>query len=122
MAGWSSFPQYGICCIGVAAYVFRESWVSRCRATYEDSPMNPRTIYLKLIQRVQLLNQVHVPRNTSKNIQIHVLETLGISRKPTRIQRGLWCKWDKPSPGWFKLNIDGSAKGENSSGGGIIKD
>lgn len=22
-------------------------------------------------------------------------------------RRGPWCKWDRPSPGWVKLNIDG---------------
>lgn len=34
---------------------------------------------------------------------------------------GLWCKWDKPSPGWLKLNVDGSAKGGEITGVGIVR-
>lgn len=47
---------------------------------------------------------------------------MGIPRQPTRIERGLWCKWDRSIPGWFKLNKDGSARGELTAGGGIIRD
>lgn len=108
--------------IGVAAYVLREIWVARCRATYDDTPISVRDICLKVNQHVQLLNLIHSPKKPSKNIHLYMLETLGLDRKPPRIHRGLWCKWDKPSPGWFKLNVDGSAKGDAISGGGIIRD
>lgn len=40
MEGWFAWSQYGICRIGVAAHIFPVVWVARCRATYDESPMN----------------------------------------------------------------------------------
>lgn len=105
--------------IGVAAYIFWVVWVARCSATYEDSTMSSRSIWLKVTQQVSWLNILHAPQKDSTRTM--VLETLGVSQKVTRIRQGLWCKWDKPNPGLFKLNLDGLAKGEDSLGGRIIR-
>lgn len=121
MARCNSNSQYGLCRLVVAAYIFRELWVARCLATYEDAPRNSRSICRKITHRVQLLNLVHDPKKSSSNRHLCIVEILGINRRPPRSRRGLWCKWDKLSPGWFKLNIDGSARSGESSGGGIIR-
>lgn len=46
---------------------------------------------------------------------------MGINLKAIQIKCGVWCKWDKPSPEWFKPNIDGSVRDGNVTGGGIIR-
>lgn len=117
MAGWNSSTQYRICRIGMAVYVFKELWVARCRAKFEDHPMNSRSIYLKVMQMVQPLILVHTPKCASKLLQVQKLETLGITPKQLGFDVEFGANEISPAPGWFKLNIDGSAKGENSSGG-----
>lgn len=62
LAGHSESSQYGMCCIGIAAYIFREVWVARCRTTYDEIPMNVREVCLKVKHRVHLLNLVHMPQ------------------------------------------------------------
>lgn len=37
-------------------------------------------------------------------------------------KKWLCCKWDKPSQGWFKLNVDGSAIDGVITGAGIFRD
>lgn len=54
-------------------------------------------------------------------LQKVIIEHLGIYKHPTRVKRRIWCKWDSPSPGWFKLNVDGSARGNLTTGGGVIR-
>lgn len=44
-----------------------------------------------------------------------------IKRYQNPLKRGSWVKWDKPLSGWFKLNIDGSAREELITGGGIVR-
>lgn len=96
--------------------------MAQCRATYEDAPMNSHFICSKVTSKVQLHTLAHIPSKPSLNNHRHIIETLRIRFQPSQTRRGRWCKWDKPSPGWFKLNIDGSAKDDESAGGGIIRD
>lgn len=37
-------------------------------------------------------------------------------------KKGRWYKWDNPPLGWFKLNIDGSARGDLITKEGVIRD
>lgn len=85
----NSESQYGLCRIAVAAYILREIWVVRCRATYDDTPMSAPDICLKINQQVQLLNLILSSKIPSKNIHLYMLEALGIDRKPPLIRRGL---------------------------------
>lgn len=48
------------------------------------------------------------------------MNIMGVNINSIRQRRGTWCKWDRPPSGWCKLNIDGSAQEDGSSGGGII--
>lgn len=112
MAPFKPSSQYGICRLGVAVYVLREIWVSRCRATLDGTSMRARDICLKVMYRTQILTLVNKPKAPSLQ-QAIVLSTIGISREPIRKKKGRWCKWDKPSPGWFKVDVDGSEHGGN---------
>lgn len=95
MAGWSASIQYGMCRIGVAAFIFREIWVARCRATYDEYPMNMREICLKVTRKIQMVNLVHISRPSANKLHLHILETLRITPKNYRVPRGIWCKWDR---------------------------
>lgn len=107
MSSVSESLQYGVVRLGVAAYIFRDIGVVRCCATFEGSTMHAHQICLKVLYRVQSLNLVTYPKQSSSRLQNHVLDLLGISTNPTKVKRGKWCKFEKPSPGGFKLNIDG---------------
>lgn len=107
--GRSSSTQYGMCRLGTAAYILREIWVARCQATYEDIPMNSNDICRKVVWRVQNLNLIHFPKKKSSPIHTHIMGIIGISPKPVTVHRVLWCKWERPDSGWFKLNIDGAS-------------
>lgn len=121
MSTTSSSSHYGVCRLGVTAYILRKIWVSRCHANFEGTRMSARQVCLKVMFRVQLLSIGSVPKNMTSGPQSIVLSTMGISRQSVRTKKGRWCKWDKPSPGRYKLNIDRSARGEVATGGGIVR-
>lgn len=83
--------------------------------------MSAQGIWLKVIRRTQLLNLVTSPKKPSSTIQLFIMDILGINRTHISIKCGLWCKWKRPSPGWFKLNVDGSARAGNITGGGVLR-
>lgn len=117
MAGTPGTSQYGIARIFCSAYIFREIWVARCNATYDEDQMSAQIICSKVLNRIRTLSLVVNPKRGSTALQISIIEQLGIRKQPTRIKRGIWCKWDRLSPGWFKLNVDGSVKGGFTTGG-----
>lgn len=45
-----------------------------------------------------------------------------MTRKYIRQKKGGWFRWESPEPGTFKLNIDGSAKDDVNTEGGIVRD
>lgn len=122
MAPVTNSSQYGMCRASVAAYITLEIWVARCAATFEGTPMKARSICLTVFRRVQLLNLIHIPKQNSAPIQVSLLAIMGINQAKIRHKPGRWCKWDKPSPGWFKLNVDGSAIAGVITGGGVVRD
>lgn len=83
--------------------------------------MSARNICFKVVNRIRLMSLVVKPKGGFNALQVAIIERLVIRKQPTLIKRGMWCKWDKPSPGWFKLNVDGSARGETTTGGGVIR-
>lgn len=118
MVGSSTTSQYEIVKRACSAYIFREIWVSRCSATYDDGHMSARTICVKMLNRICTLNLVVSPKRGSTEPQFCMIEQMEITKQPTWLKRGIWYKWDRPSPGWFKLNVDGSARDDFTIGGG----
>lgn len=121
MVGCSVSSQYGMNRIGIAAFIFREIWVARFRATYDNYTMNVREICLKVTRKTQLVNLVYNSKPPSNKLNVHILESMRIMPNDLHVRRGIWCKWDRPPRGWYKLNIDGSVRGNGSAGGGIIR-
>lgn len=72
--------QYGVCSRSVAAYILREIWVSRCRATFDGDPMHARSICVTIMKKVRLINLLLVPKSQSLPIQENILAIIGISR------------------------------------------
>lgn len=84
--------------------------------------MNARTIARRIIYRVQLNSLIFKPKKPSTFIQRNILGIIGINSKTIQTKRGAWYKWETPNPGWYKLNIDGSARLGICTGGGIIRE
>lgn len=82
--------------------------------------MNARGIVLRVIKHIQMTAFLYLPPKPNSRIQDHVLGILGIPTRRPEIKREVWCQWSKPRG--YKLNFDGSAKENDSSGGRIIKD
>lgn len=117
-----NLSQFDICRAGIASFSLWEIWVARCAATFDGTVMKARRICLKVISQVQLFSIIHLPKNPSSRIQMHILGILGIQAKQRRIKRGTWCCWSRPSRGRHKLNVDGSARNGEITGGGIVRD
>jgi hypothetical protein len=52
------------------------------------------------------------------------VEELGLQPSVLQCRHSQVVRWQRPSPGWIKLNVDGSAQGNLSplGGGGICRD
>lgn len=101
--------------------ILREIWVARCKATYDEGNMNVPNICNRVTNRLCTLSLVISPHRGSTALQSVSIEQLRVAIQPTRSKKGLWCKWDHPSPGWFKLNADGSARGSIACGCRVIR-
>lgn len=55
-------------------------------------------------------------------MHIHVLGIIGLQHKEVRLKKGTWCRWVRPSRGRYKLNVDGSARNGEITGGEVIRD
>lgn len=84
--------------------------------------MNARTICILVFRRVQQINLIFAPRRCSTLVQENTLAIMGINRSQIRSKPDIWCKWERPPPGWFKLNSDGLAIHGIITGGGVMLD
>lgn len=112
--------QFDFIKAGIAAFAFWELWVFRWDATYDGRQMNGKRICMKVIARVQLLSLTFNPSKPSTNLQIHIMGIIGLQPKLIREKRGTWCRWERPLLS-CKLNIDGSARGDDITGGGVLR-
>lgn len=51
-----------------------------------------------------------------------VMDTLRVPRLLGRMSRGRWVSWTEPKQDSYKLNTDGSKKGDKTTGGEVIRD
>lgn len=47
---------------------------------------------------------------------------IGVQARSVRIKRGEWCQWKRPRRARYKLNVDGSARNDYITCGGVIRD
>ncbi|KAL3635943.1 hypothetical protein CASFOL_020490 [Castilleja foliolosa] len=98
-----------------------EIWKSRCKARYEDIPMNSCSIIKKVEKNVQWLNLIANPKGESTKWEKKFLNRLRIPLKKVEERRGKWVRWNKPGPGKIKINVDGSYLNDEGTVGGIIR-
>lgn len=84
--------------------------------------MKARAICLRIIFKIQLFSFITQPQRSCTLLQQHSLEIMGITDRWITKKKGLWCRWDRPPEGFYKLNVDGSSTVNGSTGGGIIRD
>lgn len=84
--------------------------------------MKARAICLRIISKIQLFSFITQPQRSCTLLQQHSLEIMGITDRWITKKKGLWCRWDRPPEGFYKLNVDGSSAVNGSTGGGIIRD
>lgn len=102
-----------LCELSTTAYIIHELWVARCRARFDRIDMKQK-VCLQIISKVQLYSYMVKSCHTSTILQQYALVIMGITR--TRLLN----KVGKPRNGLYKLNVNGSARREETSGGGII--
>nr|POE57880.1 putative ribonuclease h protein [Quercus suber] len=78
-------------------------WTNRNSATYQAKPPNQ-----------QLLKEC-----VAKALEYHFLTA---SSKVPSARPQLNAKWDKPPPGWYKLNTDASIINGHAGAGGLLRD
>ncbi|KAL3631229.1 hypothetical protein CASFOL_024213 [Castilleja foliolosa] len=98
-----------------------EIWKSRCKARFEDIPMNNISIIKKVERNVQCLNYLAKPKGESTKWERNFLNRLRIPLKRVEERRGKWVHWIKPSLGKLKINVDGAYLNNEGTVGGIIK-
>lgn len=84
--------------------------------------MKARQICIRIIHKMKLIMLVHDSKRPATNLQYQRLELLGMTRKHIKFKPGSWHRWEAPEASMYKLNIDGSARDNNITGGGVIRD
>lgn len=83
--------------------------------------MSHETIIRKVKYQLHTITAVLNPKRKSSGSQVHILETLGLKVSNPTMRKGIWCRWKVPATGFYKLNVDGSAKDGVCTGGGSSK-
>lgn len=117
-----NLSQFEFCRANVFAIVCWEIWVTRCATNFDGTPIRARVICQRVIGQVQMLSVSFSPRKPSSIFQSQMLGIMGIRPSARPLKPGRWVKWEAPSQGRFKLNIDGSAIDSSFACGGIIRD
>lgn len=68
------------------------------------------------------MNGTVSPKRKPTHWEANILQTLGIVVKEGVVSRGKWIRWMKPEIHKFKLNVDGSRRGQITTGGGVVRD
>ncbi|XP_012845938.1 PREDICTED: uncharacterized protein LOC105965938 [Erythranthe guttata] len=113
--------QDGFMELGTLMFGCWEIWKSRCRAIFEDTPMNTTTITRSIFSHLRALNDAFLGKRPMKLMGRLIIQQLNLEVKPPPLTRGSWIKWNPPNPLQVKVNVDGSRKGDECSGGGLIR-
>lgn len=108
---------FELCRMGTAAHIFREIWNARCRARFDGTRMNARNICLRIISKVQLFSMIAQPNRRCTILQQNSLDILGLRERSVFNKKEIWCHWEKPPEGEYKLNVDGSSRVHGTTGG-----
>lgn len=88
---------------------------------YEDTKRSSAQIIRAVYEHIYVMNAMHTPKRKATHWDINILEMLRIPVKTTLHKAGKWIVWSKPQLGLIKMNVDGSKRGDTSSGGGVLR-
>ncbi|XP_012829976.1 PREDICTED: uncharacterized protein LOC105951132 [Erythranthe guttata] len=113
--------QDGFMELGTLMFGCWEIWKIRCMAIFENTPMNTTTITRSIFSHLRALNDAFVGKHPMKTMGCLIIQQLNLEVKSPPLTRGSWIKWNPPNPLQVKVNVDGSGKGDECSGGGLIR-
>ncbi|XP_012857145.1 PREDICTED: uncharacterized protein LOC105976424 [Erythranthe guttata] len=113
--------QDGFMELGTLMFGCWEIWKNWCRAIFEDTPMNTITITRSIFSHLRALNDAFLGKRPMKLMGRLIIQQLNLEVKSPSLTRGSWIKWNPPNPLQVKVNVDGSRKGDECSGGGLIR-
>lgn len=114
--------QLGVSILAVIFYGIWEMWKVRCKMKYEGDNFNANFLLRKVYTQAHDAILLHTPKRVASTFEKISLERMGFPIHQVRVKKGRWARLDKPEINAFKLNIDGSRKGQFSAGGGVIRD
>ena len=106
------------------AVMLWEIWKERCSVWYGNKLGKLKNISWRVMAWVREFSILLRKYKCKNDKEVLILRGLKIYNVEMQIQRNLVVCWGKSPPGYFKLNVDGAAKGNpgRASGGGIIRD
>ncbi|KAL7160678.1 hypothetical protein ABFS83_01G113200 [Erythranthe nasuta] len=113
--------QDGFMELGTLMFGCWEIWKNRCRAIFEDTPMNMTTITRSIFSHLRALNNAFLGKRPMKLMGRLIIQQLNMEVKSPPLTRGSWIKLNPPNPLQVKVNVDGTRKGDECSGGGLIR-
>ncbi|XP_012846841.1 PREDICTED: uncharacterized protein LOC105966808 isoform X3 [Erythranthe guttata] len=113
--------QEGLMALGILMIGCWEIWKNRCRAVFEDIPMNTATIIRNIFPSLVTLNDIMKVKLPTSQIGRQVMQALRLPLKAPFLGRGIWVKWIPPEARYIKGNVDGSLHGTACSGGGLFR-
>lgn len=122
MNGISMRSQMGYTTLGILFYGLWEIWKHRCKLKFEGGAMDPRVVIHATTRHLHDMNIICTPKRRPTRWEEICLARINIPITACLVNRGTWVSWTRPSPGFVKLNTNGSRRGNGATGGGIVRD
>lgn len=107
--------------LGCLFYGFWEIWKARCRIKFDEATPNIHSLIKRIYTHVYELSLQVTPKRVASTWESTILESKNIPVRLTKVKRGRWLLWSKPTMGMVKMNTDDSCKGLRGSDGGILR-
>lgn len=102
--------------------ICRQIWSYRNNTIYGGMKKDHMHARMVVIDALQHVDRLVIPRSHSSKYGIDSLKVLGIIPKTPKAKRLTMCAWTPPKEGAYALNVDGSCRGNQMAIGGVIRD
>lgn len=103
--------QLGEMILGCLFYGFWEIWKALCRIKFDEATPNIHSLIKRIYTHVYELSLQVTPKRVVSTWESTILESKNIPVRCTKVKRGRWLLWSKPTMGMVKMNTDNSCKG-----------
>ncbi|XP_073315708.1 uncharacterized protein [Primulina huaijiensis] len=99
-------------------------WTARNDAKHRQLSISGETVKFQILSYLRLAHSARTIKPKHWVGFFHVTRSMGISVGLHRYHRTTIVRWLRPPSGCFKLNVDGSSRGNpgNSTAGGVVRD